>query len=588
MTDKWQIEVMVSRSWTSVNPYTNRVMSLDIIFSDECGASIHAKIRSSMIKMFSNTFQEGRVYKIHKFVVIPYETMYRPLRRDTYVQFTRATTVYNSQMQLLPFTRYVLDVVPFDQLRQRVNDDMYLTDVIGILREWGDVKNLSRSSLSVVDVVRNIVISNECGKEIGVSLWGRLATLVTDEDILSYVNSNIVVTVTSCKVRLFKGCPSLMTTVGSQLNFNLPVPLVDSLKNLECTPIIFKRNEEHDGGFEVTSISDIYGSLYEGVKEGTMFNIVSTIIDIDMSEDWKYVQCSTCRKKTILVEGRYFCRACEKNIVNPEQAYKLVIRVIDKGEEMLCVLFNDAALPLLGISAGGLISKSLSEGADDPHWIHDYFLEHLCAQQVIIRIKVDKYNNAPNFNRRFTVSKYFGDDLRLVKKVSTFAPAATNSPVRSSMVTEIGEVVEGTEMSSRITHDDLVDLAHCKTPGPSTCSVSSVAVEPRETGVLATDSAALSSVYLDNPSIGGVTHDIQGGNNAKGKQLTSKRNVTRSKKFVVLEDEVGESGHDNPAEYAVDLATQSSPSFKVADCGSDGSSQYMRPKRNVKKPKRFI
>jgi predicted metal-dependent hydrolase len=35
LTDAWQLTLMVSRSWTSYNPKTNRVFSFDLIMTDE-------------------------------------------------------------------------------------------------------------------------------------------------------------------------------------------------------------------------------------------------------------------------------------------------------------------------------------------------------------------------------------------------------------------------------------------------------------------------------------------------------------------------------------------------------------------------
>jgi hypothetical protein len=51
------------------------------------------------------------------------------------------------------------------------------------------------------------------------------------------------------------------------------------------------------------------------------------------------------------------------------------------------------------------------QGANDPYWVHDFFLDNLCARRAILRIKIDKYNLEPIYNRRFTVSKYLGEDI---------------------------------------------------------------------------------------------------------------------------------------------------------------------------------
>ncbi|KAI3817440.1 hypothetical protein L1987_11231 [Smallanthus sonchifolius] len=94
---------------------------------------------------------------------------------------------------------------------------------------------------------------------------------------------------------------------------------------------------------------------------------------------------------------------------------------------MMCVLFDDTATTLVAITAEDLIFKSLSDslymhGADDMCWIHDYLIDGLCALRAILRIKIDKYNLAPNYVRCFTLSKYMDDDIKLVaKNYTTFA-----------------------------------------------------------------------------------------------------------------------------------------------------------------------
>ncbi|KAL8193775.1 hypothetical protein R6Q57_026467 [Mikania cordata] len=95
---------------------------------------------------------------------------------------------------------------------------------------------------------------------------------------------------------------------------------------------------------------------------GTIYIIDATIVDVDLVNDWKYVKCSRCRKKTTLNGDRYFCASCDKVVVNPSQAYyKLVIRVVDKGEELSCVLFDEVVFSLLGITSYELLTRSFFE-----------------------------------------------------------------------------------------------------------------------------------------------------------------------------------------------------------------------------------
>ncbi|KAJ9543755.1 hypothetical protein OSB04_023462 [Centaurea solstitialis] len=132
-------------------------------------------------------------------------------------------------------------------------------------------------------------------------------------------------------------------------------------------------------------------------KEGTSYTIDVVIIDIDMFNDWKFVQ------------------------------YKLVLRVTNSQEEMLCVLFNEAVIDFVGLTIDELLIKSNLEGADDPDWIHDFLTESLCARRVILTIKIDRFNLPPQYVHRFTVTKYHGDDINMPNKASNTTESGSNS-----------------------------------------------------------------------------------------------------------------------------------------------------------------
>ncbi|KAL8193715.1 hypothetical protein R6Q57_026407 [Mikania cordata] len=243
-------------------------------------------------------------------------------------------------------------------------------DAIGILRVWGPIVDKSRLGQSCNREVRNMVISNESGLEVSVSLWGKLARQHTDDDLRAYGDGNVVLILTSYKVQLFKDIfyfkkirePCLTSTVSSQLYFNLAIPIIETYKSMYVPPpVVFKSHEHHSEDLCVTKVAELFTYLQEGVIEGTMYIIDATIVDVDLVNDWKYAKCSRCRKKTTLNGDRYFCASCDTLVVNPSQAYKLVIRVVDKGEELSCVLFDEAAFSFLGITAYELLTRSFSE-----------------------------------------------------------------------------------------------------------------------------------------------------------------------------------------------------------------------------------
>ncbi|KAL8192048.1 hypothetical protein R6Q57_028169 [Mikania cordata] len=138
--------------------------------------------------------------------------------------------------------------------------------------------------------------------------------------------------------------------------------------------------------------------------------------------------------------------------------YKLAVCVLDEHEEMPCVSFDDADVALLDITANELISKSLME--------------------------IDKYNLAPHYVRRFTVSKYVGENTQLLAIENVSSTTSTSIPITDHDASCIMEE-EDNEFLSRITTDEweMADKAFWATCYPDVSSVvstSSSAIVPNE------------------------------------------------------------------------------------------------------------
>ncbi|KAJ9561929.1 hypothetical protein OSB04_007089 [Centaurea solstitialis] len=362
---------MVSHSWTTNNHMTNRVLSFDMILSDEQHCSIHAKIPAKLIDTIKSQMMKGCVYRIHRFSILPYNTLYRRLHYDHFVEFLHETRIYASHIQPTAFDRHAFDLIPFGMLYSRVLNDKYLTDVIGVVREWGLLENQVGKVQSCNPEMRKVIISDISGVKLRLTLWGKLAKKYSNEYIRSYKDDKIIVILTSCKVRVFKGVPCLMTTIASQLYFNLPLDIVALYKDIEATPVSFQSEKM------AIFTSQIFIVVY---NKGTSYTIDVVIIGIDMFNDWKFVQCRTCLKKAM---------------------YKLYLRVTNSQEEMLCVLCNEAAIDLVDLTVDELLMKS--------------------------NLEIDRFNLPPQYVRRFIVTKYHGDDINMPNKASNTTESGSSS-----------------------------------------------------------------------------------------------------------------------------------------------------------------
>ncbi|KAJ9561343.1 hypothetical protein OSB04_006503 [Centaurea solstitialis] len=66
------------------------------------------QIPAKLIDTFKSQIMEGCVYRIHRFSVLPYNTLYRPLHCDQFVEFLRDTRIYASHIQPTAFERHTL------------------------------------------------------------------------------------------------------------------------------------------------------------------------------------------------------------------------------------------------------------------------------------------------------------------------------------------------------------------------------------------------------------------------------------------------------------------------------------------------
>ncbi|KAL8218435.1 hypothetical protein R6Q57_021808 [Mikania cordata] len=149
-------------------------------------------------------------------------------------------------------------------------------------------------------------------------------------------------------------------------------------------------------------------------------------------------------------------------VIFVDYKYKLVICVTDKGEDLSCMLFDEATFALIGITADDLLMRSFTEvifhlWSYTALMIHIglmTFFDTLLARRVTIKIKIDRYNLAPNYVRCFTVSKYIGDDINLLNKDKTMSTAGASQVLPSNDVVSDGDVDDTIDNYPNITDDE--------------------------------------------------------------------------------------------------------------------------------------
>ncbi|GJS24253.1 replication factor A protein 1 [Tanacetum coccineum] len=215
-------------------------------------------INSHVLEKFMGSFMsytvltEGRVYQISKFKVLSYRRMlFRQLSREVYVQFSRYTRVVPSYIPLEAFPRFLFKFVEYENLKDRYNDDKYLTDVIGILTEWGPLMEKTENNAFVNSIVRNVVIRDLRAKE-------------------------------------FKCKPLLTMSSSSHFLLDLDLKENDPYVLSPMVPVVFTRINKNR--LVVIHILDLFEKLMASVELDSTFILDANVVGVDLVNDWKFVQ----------------------------------------------------------------------------------------------------------------------------------------------------------------------------------------------------------------------------------------------------------------------------------------------------------
>uniref|UniRef100_A0A7N2M3C5 Replication protein A1 n=2 Tax=Quercus lobata TaxID=97700 RepID=A0A7N2M3C5_QUELO len=249
--ETWRIRVRICRMWKAVNKRSgNNFISLDMIFIDEKEC--------------------------------------------------------NEESELIPM--HAFEFATYDCINNRLNDNSYLTDMIGKLTAVGPIEQVHFHNGSTN--IRNLQILLPEDKELKISLWDESAETITENDFKEDEGPYIII-VTSTTVKAFQGKLNLNTTSATKIYVNLDIAevseLIDRYKVAEDEyDNVVRSIPAHDKKpkFESELILQTTMSLaeikalewVEGVKE-RFFTCHADIVNIETKFGWNYISCQLCKRK---------------------------------------------------------------------------------------------------------------------------------------------------------------------------------------------------------------------------------------------------------------------------------------------------
>ncbi|RCV45907.1 hypothetical protein SETIT_9G491000v2 [Setaria italica] len=372
----WVIKVRVT-SKGNLRTYKNargEGCVFNVELTDEDGTQIQATMFNEAAKKFYPMFELGKVYYVSKGSLRIANKQFKTVQNDYEMTLNESAVVEEAEGEtFIPPVQY--NFVKIDQLGSYVNG-RELVDIVGVVQSVSPTMSIRRKLDNETIPKRDIVVADDSGKTVSISLWNDLAT-TTGQELLDMVDSSPIIAIRSLRVSDFQGV-SLSTVGKSTLMVNPDLPEVHNLKSwydnegkgTSMAPIGADMGAARAGGLrsmysDRVFLSHITSDPNMGQEKPVFFSLNAIISHIKPDQNMWYRACKTCNKKvTEAVGGGYWCEGCNKNDAECSLRYIMVIKVSDPTGEAWVSVFNEHAERIIGCSADELDRIRKEEGDD--------------------------------------------------------------------------------------------------------------------------------------------------------------------------------------------------------------------------------
>jgi replication factor A1 len=400
---KWTIKARVTNK-SDIRPWhkpSSEGKLFNVNLLDESG-EIKATGFNDQCDLLYDTFQEGSVYYISSPCRVQIaKKQFTNLANDYELTFERDTAVEKAEDQEnVPQVRYNFTNIGDLQTIEKEST----IDVIGVLKEVGEVSQITSKSTQKPYDKRDLTMVDNTGYSVKLTIWGKTATAF-DADPES------IVAFKGAKVSDFGGRSLSLLSSGS-MSIDPDISEAHKLKG-------WYDSQGRTGNFNSYSTTVGAGAAGGqanqsktiaqvrdenlGMSESTdYFSTKATIVYVKR-ENVSYPACLNdgCNKKvTDMGDGTWRCEKCDQTHQKPEYRYIMLLNVNDHTGQLWLSCFDDVGRMVMGMSADQLME--LKE--NDELAMAKAFEEASCKMMTFrCRAKMDSYQDQQRYFHRSQV-----------------------------------------------------------------------------------------------------------------------------------------------------------------------------------------
>ncbi|CAN1187183.1 Replication protein A 70 kDa DNA-binding subunit B, partial [Linum perenne] len=355
--------------WKAGNPTRpDSFFAYSTLWTDQMGSRVEGTASPVHADSIASQLQLQKVYDVAGFSLAYPRRSHRAASYPRYLQLTPATTFMEVLEPGAEFVQDSFEFVPFDQLMSRLPPFAYLSDVVGRLVSISEPDHLS--TVGGFAKKQSIIISNDSGVDLPVTLWGSFcAFLVPGDLMLASLSGPVVLAFGGMLVTSFRGQLSIASSSATRISVAPKVehPLAIAVNGSSVSQFDVLRAKFPDlGSLEehvrasFRTISQLHDLAHSSAPDENRYRCRATVQSIDGEDRWCYLACKSCTRAVAPVDGKFWCDRHEL-LDSGDTTYWYVIFLTYKIHLRVSDPTAEATFLLLGYSADAIMPLSAAE-----------------------------------------------------------------------------------------------------------------------------------------------------------------------------------------------------------------------------------
>ncbi|CAN6247252.1 unnamed protein product [Urochloa humidicola] len=364
----WNICVCISRMWEFYDK-DGKMKHLDLVIVDQKNNAMYVEIPPEDIPYLKTHLQEGKIVNIKRFLVQRAKTIYKVVEGPYMIRLSQRSIITPILPEPPNFPKHVYNLVPFSELPQHVNLSNRFLDVIGYVAAVSNVAKV-RYGYGKLETKRIVILKDEKGSSIEISLWGSRATEFDGEIVYKNGQDTAVIAIfvgTLAKtIKTDKGNKFILTGSSAcrwYINEDTPatnefysklLQIEDELEPVQAMRL--QGDDETTEHIKKKTLLQLRKEVDPVEHKNQRFESTVTIKGLAPNQGWWYRACKSCHSKTFLQGSCYKCTNEDCVCTEAIPRYKLCVMGNDNTYELEFVLFDKRAEQLIGKPVEKLVS----------------------------------------------------------------------------------------------------------------------------------------------------------------------------------------------------------------------------------------